>query len=416
MELCSGGSLTRWLEPENRPTEEQVRSVGIRIADALAAAHACGVIHRDVKPANILIDAFGHPRLADFGLAAVAGTEAATAGLRVTPAYAPPEAFGEQQATEAGDVFSLAATLYALLTGSSPRSVGAAVGLEQMVEVATRPIAPLPGVNWFLMDALMTALSNDPAARPTAARFCERLRDVPAPRTGKRGPLVAAADGAPRALLRAHPILAGHPELADRRSGTEPGWAADAHGTPDHVAVAAAPSRRAPRRVGAWVLAATLVAVAASGTALLIAEPASSGAPAAVASSAEPSGLSSSPRPSRDAAATSPPTSTTAGGRDTDTADPVDAEAIRLEESAHSAKPFETVRISGTYRGGAETFVRVQRWENGAWQAFPVPAKTDASGKFTAYVELSQPRRYRLRVLDPQSGVRSEPVLLVVRR
>ena len=56
MELCPGGSLTKWLKPENRPSEERVRQVGLRIADALAAAHASGVLHRDVKPANILID------------------------------------------------------------------------------------------------------------------------------------------------------------------------------------------------------------------------------------------------------------------------------------------------------------------------------------------------------------------------
>ena len=416
MELCPGGSLTRWLDPENRPTEEQVRSVGIRIADALAAAHACGVIHRDVKPANILIDGFGHPRLADFGLATVAGTEAATARLRVTPAYAPPEAFGMvQRATEAGDVFSLAATLYALLAGSSPRSVDAAVGLEEMLEVATRPIAPLPGVNWFLMDALMTALSHDPAARPTAASFCDRLRSVPTPRTGRRGPLVAAADGVPRAFLGRRSVLAGHPE----RSGggnARPRRTADAERDRDYVPMAEAPPRRARRRVGAWALAATLVAVAASAAATLITGPVLTGAPAAITQSAEPRGLSSSPRPSPEAAATSPQTSTTPGVGDTEIVDPEDAEVIRLESSAHSAKPFETVRISGTYRGGAATFVRVQRWEDGKWRAFPVPAKTDASGEFTAYVELAKPRRYRLRVLDPRSGVTSEPILLVIRR
>ena len=94
MELCPGGSLTRWLKAENRPSEERVRQVGVEIADALAAAHACGVLHRDVKPANILIDSYSNPRLADFGVAAVEGAEAdAAEALGVTPTYAPPEAF-----------------------------------------------------------------------------------------------------------------------------------------------------------------------------------------------------------------------------------------------------------------------------------------------------------------------------------
>ena len=85
MDLCSGGSLAQWLKPENRPSEEQVRQVGVRIADALAAVHAGGVLHRDVKPANILIDSFGNPGLADFGLAAVAGAATTAAdAVRVT--------------------------------------------------------------------------------------------------------------------------------------------------------------------------------------------------------------------------------------------------------------------------------------------------------------------------------------------
>ena len=87
MELCPGGSLTQWLNPDAQPSEEEVRRIGVRIADALAAAHASGVLHRDVKPASILIDSQGDPRLADFGLAAVAGAEEAAAeALPATPA------------------------------------------------------------------------------------------------------------------------------------------------------------------------------------------------------------------------------------------------------------------------------------------------------------------------------------------
>jgi hypothetical protein len=79
------------------------------------------------------------------------------------------------------------------------------------------------------------------------------------------------------------------------------------------------------------------------------------------------------------------------------------------------ARPFETVQIQGTYPGEGDIFLRVQRWENGKWLDFPLPTKTDKSGRFTAYVELGQPGRYRLRVLDPDSGVACEPFVLVIK-
>jgi len=88
---------------------------------------------------------------------------------------------------------------------------------------------------------------------------------------------------------------------------------------------------------------------------------------------------------------------------------------IELEDLADSAKPFQTVRIQGTYRGGGDTFLRVQRWEGGKWLDFPLPTKTNKSGRFTAYVELGQPGRYALRVRDPDSGVTSKILVLVIK-
>jgi hypothetical protein len=88
---------------------------------------------------------------------------------------------------------------------------------------------------------------------------------------------------------------------------------------------------------------------------------------------------------------------------------------IQLEDLADSAKPFQTVRIQGTYPGGGDTFLRVQRWEGGKWLDFPLPTKTDESGRFTAYVELGQPGRYALRVRDPDSTVTSKILVLVIK-
>jgi hypothetical protein len=112
--------------------------------------------------------------------------------------------------------------------------------------------------------------------------------------------------------------------------------------------------------------------------------------------------------PSGGSSITDPPASAPRSGS-------AEGEAIRVEDVASSARPFEAVRIRGTYRGGAETFLRVERWEDGKWLAFPVPTKTDQSGRFTAYVEFGQPGRYRLRVLDPGSGVTSKPFVLVIK-
>jgi len=178
MELCPGGSLNTWVKREGKPGQAGVIEVGTRIADALAAAHAIGVIHRDIKPANILIDSYGHAGLADFGLAAIPEPDAAPAEAMeaLTPAYAPPEVLAGEPATAAGDVYALSATLYALLAGHSPRWPGP--GAPTPAQVAERrglPIEPIPDVASELMDALLAGLADDPADRPSAADFRDRL-------------------------------------------------------------------------------------------------------------------------------------------------------------------------------------------------------------------------------------------------
>ena len=117
--------------------------------------------------------------------------------------------------------------------------------------------------------------------------------------------------------------------------------------------------------------------------------------------SATPAGVSSSSGPS----SASDPRSGSAAEQRT----------IQLEDLADSAKPFQTVPIQGTYSGGGHTLLRVQRWESGKWLDFPLPTKTNESGRFTAYVELGQPGRYALRVLDPDSGVTSKILVLVIK-
>jgi hypothetical protein len=94
---------------------------------------------------------------------------------------------------------------------------------------------------------------------------------------------------------------------------------------------------------------------------------------------------------------------------------PTSEPTIQLEDLPNSAEPFQTVRIEGTYPSGPNKFLQVERWEGGEWLAFPLHPKTDKSGRFTAFVEPGPPGRYRLRLLDPESGVTSKTFMLVIK-
>ena len=128
-----------------------------------------------------------------------------------------------------------------------------------------------------------------------------------------------------------------------------------------------------------------------------------------------PGGLSSSAGPSPTSDPRNTPASTTTPRAGGNTGSGSAKETIRVEDVVDSARPFQTVGIQGTYRGGVDTFLRVERWEGGKWLAFPLPTKTDQSGQFTAYVEFGQPGRYRLRMLDPNSRLTSKPFVLVIK-
>ena len=188
MELCGGSYADRIkIEPL---TAHETRDVGAKIADALADAHSLGVLHRDVKPANILISRFGEPALADFGLAILAETRDMSITLDVlTPAYAPPEMFQHAQPAASGDVYALCATLYALMRGHPPRwREGLSPNLVSLVDMFGEPVPDIDGVPSDLLELLRAGMSNDPLARPTAAQLREDLLALQ----------LATAPGAPR--------------------------------------------------------------------------------------------------------------------------------------------------------------------------------------------------------------------------
>lgn len=177
MELCRGNYGQRMRRDPLSPAE--ARSVGAKIADALAGAHTEGVLHRDVKPENILITQFDEPVLADFGLAVLTEAREVSMTLELTPAYAAPEMFNGGRAVPASDVYALCATLYALMRGRPPRwRDNASPSLATLMDLFAERIPDLPGAPPELSALLRQGMSNDPGRRPTAAALREELLGV----------------------------------------------------------------------------------------------------------------------------------------------------------------------------------------------------------------------------------------------
>jgi eukaryotic-like serine/threonine-protein kinase len=195
MELCDGTYADRMKNDPLSATE--AREVGWKIADALADAHNLGVLHRDVKPANLLITRFGEPALADFGLAVLSETREQSITLELTPAYAAPEMFHQGRPAPESDVYALCATLYALMRGRPARwREGHNPTLLSLVDMFAEPVPEIPNVPADLIALLRQGMANEPKARPSAAVLRDELEGVvrdPDPTMIMRpvGPLIA---------------------------------------------------------------------------------------------------------------------------------------------------------------------------------------------------------------------------------
>src|SRR5262249_8483537 len=176
MEFLQGESLDDWLKRGRRPNASQVVRLGREIARGLAAAHDKGLIHRDVKPANIWLDRehAGRVKLLDFGLARAAGDNVhlTQSGCIVgTPAYMAPEQGRGEKVDHRCDLFSLGVVLYRLATGELPFTGATTMALLTALAVenprAVQEInATLPPA---LANLIMRLLAKDPAARPPSA-------------------------------------------------------------------------------------------------------------------------------------------------------------------------------------------------------------------------------------------------------
>ncbi|MFD1152297.1 serine/threonine-protein kinase, partial [Saccharothrix hoggarensis] len=176
MEFLVARTLAELIAEQGTLPPARVTAIGAQIAGALTAAHAAGIVHRDVKPGNILLTEDGTAKITDFGIARAVGdvTVTRTGLLAGTPAFLSPEVARGGEPGPASDVFALGGTLYAAVEGRPPFGDGDnAIAL--LPAVAGRRFAP-PTQAGPLTDVLLDMLRTDPATRPTMAEAARRLR------------------------------------------------------------------------------------------------------------------------------------------------------------------------------------------------------------------------------------------------
>ncbi|MER7045653.1 MULTISPECIES: serine/threonine-protein kinase [Streptomyces] len=186
MDLVRGTDLRTRLDRERRLAPEAAASIIADVADGLAAAHKAGVVHRDVKPENILLDMEGplgpagaHPALlTDFGVAKLIDTPRRTKSSRIigTPDYLAPEIVEGLPPRAAVDIYALATVLYELLAGFTPFGGGhPGAVLRRHV---TETVVPLPGIPEELWQLILQCLAKAPASRLRASEMGGRLREL----------------------------------------------------------------------------------------------------------------------------------------------------------------------------------------------------------------------------------------------
>ncbi|MEV1044652.1 serine/threonine-protein kinase [Streptomyces sp. NPDC049916] len=331
MRYVDGPSLADAAKESGEVAPREAARIGLHVLSALRAAHGAGVLHRDVKPANVLLARDGQVLLTDFGIAAIEGdsTITRTGELVGSIDYLAPERVRGGDPGPASDLWSLGATLYTAVEGTSPFRCGSPISTMQAV-VTDEPPAP---VNAGPLGAVITALlRKDPAERPTAAETEQLLLDamegrepraaqahVPTQRLSEDARYPAPDPGGPDTFVRGGRSGSGGPGepsgptgpggSATRQSGSA--FSASASGTPSGplaphgsltppaASASTASGVHAPvtRRAGSrWrtVLAVVVAAAVLGGGAGLLAmkygdEPGGSGGTASPGSSASPS-------------------------------------------------------------------------------------------------------------------------------
>ena len=177
-----GGSLGDQLRRTGPLPWAEAAEIGIRMAEALEVAHGAGILHRDVKPDNILNGVYGQPKLTDFGIARLQGGDRTGTGhITASVVHAPPEVLDGHPPSERSDVYSLCSTIHTLITGRPPFHDPADQSLAPLIaRIGTQPPPPLgPPVPDALAEVIQEGMAKDPADRiPTARDLAERLRAI----------------------------------------------------------------------------------------------------------------------------------------------------------------------------------------------------------------------------------------------
>jgi len=213
MEYLNGPSLSTILAQEGALPLGRIARIGEQVASALVAAHRAGIVHRDVKPGNILIDETGTAKITDFGISRAAGdmTLTATGLIGGTPAYLAPELARGADPVPSSDVFALGATLYQAIEGTTPYG-NTTNQLALLYAAANGQINP-PVQAGAATALLMSLLRSEPAERPTMAEARERL--------------AALARTEPGGMTASPPLLsggAGRKPATPADGGERPPW------------------------------------------------------------------------------------------------------------------------------------------------------------------------------------------------
>jgi serine/threonine protein kinase len=247
MEYLPSRSLAQVLADRGTLPVQQVAQIGAQVADALIATHAAGIVHRDVKPANILIGegerSDGLVKITDFGISRARGDVSLTQTgvVKGTPAYLAPEVARGQEPDDASDVYSLAATIYACLEGTPPFGM-TENPLEMLYRVAGGDFER-PRNAGALTKPLMRMLHSDPAKRPSMTEVRDLLAQLAAGGDRDVTEVLTARTPLPPTLTDMRPV-------ADQAAATVPPTAeraaAAAGGTPAGTAVGPAAPPQPP--------------------------------------------------------------------------------------------------------------------------------------------------------------------------